>query len=368
MAKTKMAAVAKTGEPVMEKLTADELTKRFNPGQHQWARWGGAGEWEVESLVSELMKNGYRPEEGVIKACDDGEILDGNRRATAIVTLAQRNPTWKKIKVDVLVYPTDLSREEREDIRLRAARGTKAWSRADFVHCMVSMILDYPGDAPEAYLADRIGLDRIREQFPRAIKLNKEGKPELDAAGRPIFQNRQGVFQDAKRLARLPHFVRTAFYAGLDGKGPAIPSRLLTTLTADFAKDKEVNGDVQGLCAPGSTSGLEDLLDLVPTSDLGARMVELLNPETAPGRGAGKGAMSAKDIEQTLGSFAGSMPAVHLLHYVKRSPGYGTEEANRKIRDLFVRIAALVVEDTQATGLLNEVARTVAKAKPATAE
>jgi hypothetical protein len=341
-------------EPKVEHMTPAEFKARFNPGREQWARYGGVGEWDIGPLKEEFKQNGYRPELGIIEVCGK-EILDGNRRGTAVVELSAENPTFAKIKIPVRIYPEDLTREEKEEIRLRAARGTKAWSRADYLHAMVNIVLDYPGDCPESYMAKRIGLHRITEQFPRAVKRNAKGEVETDAGGNPVFQNRQGPFQDAKRLARLPGFVREAFYKGVDGKGPAIPSRALTTLTANWENDRKANPDV------AKATTLDELVEVLPKSELASTLKPILGSVTAPGRGVGKGVMSAKDMDAMLSTFAGKRVATADISLLARKPGYAKEDAMRVMVKLHTRIEELVSGDKTASELMAELAKVVAE-------
>ncbi len=347
---------------VEEHLTIAEIVKRFKPGFEQFARYGGQGDWNLEPLIREILEQGFRSELGMIEAVDDGEILDGNRRASALVEAAKRSPALGKLKFPVRVYPSTLTRDQRDNLRFRAARGTKGWTRGDFIHAMVSLIETYPGQITEHELARKVGLERILEQFPRAVKRNEDGSLATDQEGRPIFQNRQGVFQDARRLARLPRAVQEAFCRGVDGKGPAIPSRSLTSLVGHWEKDLESDGDLRRL---QSVADVDELLDKLPEdSALFQELKPLLKSTTAAGRGAGKGAMGIKDLEQTATALAASMPFVHVVSYVSRAPGYASEDMLRALIALGGRVQAICDQDAEASRLLAGVSALVKRDKP----
>lgn len=321
-------------------MTVSDFVRDYKPGKAQWARFGSKGEWHIGPLVEAFRAGKYDPEMSIVEVCGS-EVLDGNRRGAALAEALNEDPKrFANVKVKVRVWRADLTREEKDHIRLMSSKGTKAWTRADYVHAMVNIIRSYPGKCPEKYMAEAIGYDRILEQFPKAIKLDEKGNRVLDAKGDPIFQNRQGPFQDAARLALLPQAVVDAFLRGLNGEGPAIPSRALTTLLADFEKDKAA--DKVGTTKAMTATAIADI-----GGALGARLKPLIASTTAPGRGVGLGVMGAKDMVSLQSTFGSSRLATGLLGLIQRSPGFDAVAMATLVR-AFGSVEALLGTDDAA--------------------
>lgn len=313
------------------RLVAISLLEDVFPklGQEQKVREGTSSDWNAVILEDDITVRGFRPQEGPEMSAfvDEPFLADGNTRCSAAVKVSKRNATLANIEIPIRFYPATTSREKRAEIRVRAVRLTREWTRADWIQAGVEICLAYPdGRITEATLLEKVGVERFMRQFSNALQVHKDEK-----TGRLVVdkvKNRQAL-QTLKRLAyELPRFCTALFINRLKGRMPSIGDQDLTALTSDWAEDVVANQKVEGV------QTIDELIKIYPNSKLLARLGTISNEPSGKGRKGGVGAMRVDDLKSTKAKFAGGDLTRMAMSLAAREPGYATDDGQEDIKAL----------------------------------
>lgn len=337
-----------------------ELRKLFPKlGQFQiGGRYGSRKDWEraIEEVKKDILIHGYDEARGLVEGVEGEDVpRSGNIRSCGYLDACAQNPSLGKQKILVRLFSSSLTEAERAELSARDARTTAPWDRVDYYNDLIAFIDASGGSPSESEMYLHSGLARIMEQFASSIAYNKAGEMVKKADGTPEFINRQGPFQDAKRLHALPPAVRARFFDGIRGVKKNLSKKSLTTLTEEWEKDAAELAASNQLHAALACATLEDLAALMPNSRVVGRIKEAEGRK--PGRGVGAGMMSLKDTEKELQTFAFSRLASAILHYVRRDPRWATEALNRKLIVVFRQVEKLLTPEVEED--LNNIYRSV---------
>lgn len=301
-------------------------------------------------IEADIEENGWQEGRGPTPWMEEGRKHpgDGSGRLTALVRAYRKHPDkFKGTKVSIDVYPP-LNDEQRHKLINRAISTTAPFGEKEYYKLSMNNWIHNPDDSYIEHIK-RNGIEfamlfftpfpescLVREKNSKgetiSVKL-KPGVKDEDAWGKNKTgkSQKQQPAQYGKWLAECHPRAREAFFAQYgEDKEHSITGLEAKQAAADWAEDKKRWSELKG-----PPISFEELAEKYPESALvngvlGTRLREGKN--IAPGRDAGKGRMTSKEV----GSLSTTLEACDdaagmLLSRVERTAGH-TSEAN--LRDL----------------------------------
>lgn len=341
--------------PKTLRMSALEVANRWSEANVENLARAGRNTF-VSAIEREIKDRGYRPEAGPRPCAEEGmkSFLDGNGRMSVLARLAKTLPdVWGKVEVDIDVYPS-LTDEQRQEIINRASRATAPFTEADYYKRSMDTWIAHPDDTYLEHL-QRVGLEFAMLFFTPApeeclirdtnggVKLRDNLKDD-DLWGKGKKGQKQGPVQVGNYLAQAHPRARKAFFDSFGAdKEHAITYRELIDTVKEWKNDKKLRPDLAN-----PPADFEVLVKDFPQAELvngvlGKRIVH--GREVQGGRDAGKGRMSAKDIEMFSNSLNFSKCGPILLESVERTAGYQGDAHNRALIRMFQAIEDCMTSD-----------------------